>query len=89
MELDRSILGDEATLGQYAEGLQNAHSARAVVVSSWRRQQREDVVGRVLVRADDGDGRREVANLGLEASNDRRLREAMGEVFEGYVGVEG
>ncbi|KAJ0162989.1 hypothetical protein CTA2_3718 [Colletotrichum tanaceti] len=88
VELDGPVPGHVAAGGEHAEGLEDADGAGAVVVGARGRQQREQVVGRVLVGADDGQGLGEVADLGLEAGDDGRLRELVGEVLERDVGVQ-
>lgn len=88
-EFDGAVLGGEAALGEDAEGLKDADGTGAVVVGTGSGEKREQVVGRVLVGAQDGEGVGEVAHAGLEARDDGRLREAVREVLEADVGVEG
>ena len=88
-EFDRAILGDEAAPGEDAESLKDADGTGAVVVSAGGGQKREQVVGRVLVGAQDGERVGEVAHPGLEACDNGRLREAVREELEADVGVEG
>lgn len=63
--------------------------ARAIIICARSRQQREQVVHRVLVRSNDSQWCRKVDNLGLEACNYRRLRKFVRENVERDVGVEG
>lgn len=71
MEFNWAIQGSVAALGQEAEGLQNANCARAVIIRTGSRQEREEIISRVLVRADNRQWGGSIADLGLEASNDR------------------
>jgi hypothetical protein len=88
MELDRAVLGDVASLGKNTERLQDAYGARAVIVSAWSREKREAVVHRVLVSAEDGQGRGEVGDFGLKTCNDGWLRERMSKDFKRDVSME-
>lgn len=89
MELDRSVQRHIPALSQDAERLEDADGARAIVVSAGGRQQGEEVVCRVLVGTNDRQRRRGVADLWLEAGDDARLREAVGEVLERNMRMEG
>lgn len=88
MEFDGSILGDESALGQDLECLQDAHGAGAVVICTWRGQEREEVIRGILVGANDCQGQGEVADFGFETSDDRGLGEIVGEEFERDMSVE-
>lgn len=88
VKLDRAVLGRVAARGENAESLQDADGAGAVVIRSGRREKGEEIVGRILMRAKDGQGLRSIADLWLKARDDGRLGERVSEVLEGDVGVE-
>lgn len=88
VELYRPFLGYVSTRGQDPERLEDADRARPIIISSRCGQQREQVVGGVLVGADDGQGLRVVSDLGLEAGDDGGLGKRMREELEADVGVE-
>lgn len=88
MEFNRSIFGCVTTLGQDSECFKDADSAGAVVVRARCGKEREEVVCRVLVRAENRQRMRKVADLWFEARDDGGLGERVREVFERDVGAE-
>ena len=88
MELDGAVLWREPVLGEDSKSFQNADCARAIVIGSRCWEQWEEVVHRILVCADDCQRCAEVGDLWFESRNDGWLRECMGEVLEGDVGME-
>lgn len=70
VKLDRPILGGIPRLSQNPECLEDTDGAGAVIVRARCWQEREEIVGGVLVRAEDGQWRGEIADLGLEAGDD-------------------
>lgn len=70
MKFDGAVPGCVATLGQDTEGLQDADSARAIVIRTRCRQKREQVICGVLVRTDNGQRLGKVADLGFKARDD-------------------
>jgi hypothetical protein len=88
MKLDGTMPRCVAILGQDTEGLQDADSARAIVIRTRCRQKREQVIGGVLVRADNGQRLGKVAHFGFKASDDGRLGKRVGEIFKRDVGAK-
>ena len=89
VELDRTITRDITAVSEDAEGFQDTGSAGAVIISTRRRQQREEIVHGILMGAEDSDRRRIVGDLGLESSNDGRLWECVWEHVKRNVSMEG
>lgn len=69
MEFNRPVLGRVAILRQNAEGLEDTDSAGTVIVSARGGQQGKKIIGRILVRTNDGQRLGEAANFRLEACN--------------------
>ena len=88
MKLDWAILGRVTAFSQDSECLQDADSAGAIVVRAWCRQEREQIVCRVLVRPKNGQRVGKVADLRFKARDNGRLRKGMGKIFERDMGAE-
>jgi hypothetical protein len=70
------------------ESLRDADSSRAIVVCIRGRQERKQVVTRILVSTKDSQGLGKVPDLLLKARDNRRLRKGVGEIFKGDVGAK-
>ena len=81
MKLDRAVLGRVATLSENSERLQDTDSAGAIVVRTRCRQEREQIVRRVLVCAKNGQRLGKVSDLRLKACDDGRLGKRVGKIF--------
>lgn len=88
VEFDRAVTRDVTAVSEDAEGFHNTGRAGAIIISTRRGQQREEIVHGILMGAEDSDGRRKVGYLGLESSNDGGLWECVREHVEGDVSME-